>query len=313
MFSGKQIPTTFLLLFGTLVAGTGLILRLGSVAIAHEKELDQQQADQTANSTQAKEAKSSRTDRFGDSLPSGALMRIGTIRYRAGASINKAAISPDGKLLAAAHEGGITLIELATGRARPLRETGVPNGFSDNTSILAFSSDGKKLLNVTGGGNLRSWDVMNGKLIHQKGSFPEPGRGFGMPAPVLPPGAGDWRCNQVWFPVAGKSLVVSLANNLPPAGKGPVDSNTTIQFLDSSSWKTVQQFTIAGELASVAGDGKSLAALDSAHSQLVIYDDQGKELRRVGKNPSPYLGVLASDGKLLSRPAEGLQLGVNYQ
>src|SRR2546422_10573065 len=67
----------------------------------------------------------SRIDRFGDPLPSGALMRIGTIRYRAGASINKAAISPDGKSLAAAHEGGITVIELATGRSRPLRETGV--------------------------------------------------------------------------------------------------------------------------------------------------------------------------------------------
>jgi len=120
-----------------------------------------------------------------------------------------------------------------------------------------------------------------------------------MPAPVLAPGAGDSPYNQVWFPVAGKTLVASMTSSLPPAGKGQVDSNNIVQFLDPSSWKTLKQFTLAGELASVAGDGKSLAAIDTEHSQVVIYDDQGKELRRVGKISNPYICVLSSDGKQL--------------
>ncbi len=68
-------------------------------------------------------------------------------------------------------------------------------------------------------------------------------------------------------------------------------ANNSIQILDSSSLKTIKQFPVAGELASVAGDGKSLAAIDSDHSQVVLYEDQGKELRRLGQAPCAYLAL----------------------
>jgi RNA polymerase sigma factor (sigma-70 family) len=226
-----------------------------------------------------------RTDRFGDALPEGALLRIGTIRYRAGASINKAALSPDGKLLATAYEGGVMLIDLDTGKPRPLRGTDVPNGFGNNTSILCFPPDGKELVNVTAAGSLRLWDVATGKLLRHR-----------------EPDTQDTRFSQVWFPAGGKRLVVAMANNLPAAvkaGKGQVVFNHAVQILDSSSFKVIKEFPLVGELASVAGDGKTLAAIDSDHSQVVLYDDQGKELRRVSQAPSASIAALAADGKLL--------------
>ncbi len=147
------------------------------------------------------EGKGGGTDRFGDPLPDGAILRIGTIRYRAGAAINKAALSPDGKLLATADEGGVMVIDLDTGKPRRLRDTGIPNGFSDNTSILAFSPDGKELVNVTVGGNLRFWEVVTGKLLRQHGPNAEPALANGAialingkAAPGFGPPANDTRC-----------------------------------------------------------------------------------------------------------------------
>ena len=55
-------------------------------------------------------------DAQGDPLPAGALLRIGTSRYRDGGSTNEAILSPDGKTVATASEAGIMLFDLATGK-----------------------------------------------------------------------------------------------------------------------------------------------------------------------------------------------------
>ena len=92
--------------------------------------------------TPAEELKPARADRYGDPLPPGALMRLGTIRFRHGDSINAAAYSPDGKTLATAGYGGtIRLWDAATGKQVAVFQR------ENKASItsLAFSPDGKTL------------------------------------------------------------------------------------------------------------------------------------------------------------------------
>jgi RNA polymerase sigma factor (sigma-70 family) len=85
-------------------------------------------------------AEKPRADPQGDPLPAGALMRLGTLRWRVGEDVRLLEYSPDGKLLAVAGRGGLTLWDAATGK--PLRR---PEGRADFVRTLAFAPDGKTL------------------------------------------------------------------------------------------------------------------------------------------------------------------------
>ena len=90
-------------------------------------------------------------DAHGDPLPAGALLRIGTIRYRDGGGTNQAILSSDGTRLATSSEAGIMLFDLATGRRTLwIKDSGVPNGYAANYSRFAFAPMGRSCLLCSG-------------------------------------------------------------------------------------------------------------------------------------------------------------------
>jgi len=241
--------------------------------------------------SKAPEKPAARVDRFGDPLPEGALLRLGSIRYRAGGVIFHAALSPDGKLLATASQFGISFFDLTTGKSRPLRNSSVA-AFSDNNgSLLAFSPDGKQLVNVTKGGNLHFWDVATGKRLLVVGDLPEPPPGeVGFPNIIA--ARPDTHFSKVWFPPEGKEVVVGT-----PSLSGRPDN--VVLFIEPSTGTIRRRVRVASQFASIADDGKTLVSIDEKRPEAVLYDDTGKELRRVHHGNKIEIATLCQGGKRL--------------
>jgi WD40 repeat protein len=90
-------------------------------------------------------------DRYGDPLPEGALLRLGTIRLRQPMGVECVAVSADGKFVAS---GGVTSVRIwdaATGAL--VRE------FRPGARALAFSPDGRAIAFGNDLGVLHIWDV----------------------------------------------------------------------------------------------------------------------------------------------------------
>ncbi len=108
------------------------------------------------------ESQSPRTDRYGDDLPSGALARFGTVRFRQGNSIYALDLSPDGRsLLTVGGNNILHLWDVATGKE--LRH--FPEEKRPNTSYAAvFSPDGQTF--ATGGFfGFSLWQTSTGKRL----------------------------------------------------------------------------------------------------------------------------------------------------
>jgi WD40 repeat protein len=95
-----------------------------------------------------------RTDRYGDPLPKGAIMRLGTIRFCQPWPF-RVAFSPDGKFLAS---GGadkrIRLWDPDTGKQLRALE-----GHTHDVNCVALSGDGKWLASGSQNGELFLWEV----------------------------------------------------------------------------------------------------------------------------------------------------------
>jgi RNA polymerase sigma factor (sigma-70 family) len=106
----KKVGAALALMTGALIATAGVALR-------QDAPMNSSGGDPRAKGLPGR-LPPARLDAHGDPLPSGAVSRLGTLRFRHRAPVNGVAYSPDGKLLATggSHDYQVRLWEAATGR-----------------------------------------------------------------------------------------------------------------------------------------------------------------------------------------------------
>ncbi len=106
-------------------------------------------------------------DSLGDPLPSGALLRFGTKRFRHPSSVDELAVSPDEKSIVTIDDDHLIVWAAATGkmqwRAKP-RDLGIVlPGAAYGVRPLAFAANSSRFYTPGGSDQIFVWDVASGK------------------------------------------------------------------------------------------------------------------------------------------------------
>jgi WD40 repeat protein len=101
-----------------------------------------------------------RTDAYGDPLPPGVSMRIGTVRWRHHSTPRNPSFSPDGKVVISTDGTGVLLWEAATGKRIRTITT------ESSWSIAVFAPDGR-MVAIAQGANIELRDAESGKELRK--------------------------------------------------------------------------------------------------------------------------------------------------
>jgi WD40 repeat protein len=166
-----------------------------------------------------------RLDRYGDPLPEGAVLRLGTSRLRpAGGDCWGAAFSPDGKVLATIgiNSSPVSLWDMRTGKLLQQLE---PSWSSQlRPRGIAFSPDGKELLAGQSNGDTVLWEVETGRELRLIKKAHDSYQGV-VSVAFAPDGkafatGGEFGWVYVWDAATGEKLQELQAGEPAPADSG---------------------------------------------------------------------------------------------
>ncbi|MBY0526924.1 MAG: WD40 repeat domain-containing protein, partial [Gemmataceae bacterium] len=157
-------------------------------------------------------AEKARTDAHGDPLPKHARLRLGTVRFRQGGTIDTVLFLPDGKTIITDGNNGASVSrfwDAATGKER----YSIPTVVGQTVSII--SPDGQLVVDVENDQTLRVWDVATGKEKCRVGTKAPNGGGLVSPqfspdsktvAAIVPRADGATGAIHVWDAQSGREL-----------------------------------------------------------------------------------------------------------
>ena len=245
---------------------------------------------------------STRKDLFGDPIPEGALVRMGSVRFRSDSSIACIVFAPDGKsVVTAGYSNKVTFWDVATGKpARTITFAG------SSVSAMQFSRDGKVLALACDNSTIRLLDPRNGA---EKRSFQDPMYRYSTMTMSLSPDGKvvavthrSYRQIVLWDAETGaqKRRIANVGNyNTPPVVFTPDSSHFITQWTDgrlhlieTSTGKDVRNLepTVAANVApnvtritslALSRDGKQV--IDRPYGEQfyrIVEVASGKEVRR---------------------------------
>ena len=270
-----------------------------------------------------------RTDNYGDPLPDGALVRLGTECFRCGYGVSFLAYSADGKTIAFGGSGNIeNAVRIADAQTGKVRKT-IELKRREMPERVAFSSDGKQMAvawrNVyeIAQGAVVVWDLVTDKELRRIDcGGAASGLTFSPDGKVLVTVDAEWRLH-VWDAATGKKLhdvkadggrisnpIFSadgkmLAFSSFHAGNIGRPMQHRVFLYDTADWSKLREVGDPNEqfchLLAFSPDGKLLAGGDH-NGGIYFWDaDTGKLIER---QMLPHAGItslsFSHDGKVLA-------------
>jgi RNA polymerase sigma factor (sigma-70 family) len=262
-------------------------------------------------------APGARVDGDGESLPQGAVLRLGSLRLRHRSALRSVAFTPDGKLLVSAGwDRVIRGWDPATGKQ--VRDLLAPERGVD---AIAFSPDGKLLAGAGMAGDVLLWDAATGRELRRLGGH----RGQVHGIAFAPKGdrllSGDEAVARLWDVATGKVLHVLdvgqegvSAVAFSPDGRliAAGSAKGTAFVWETDTGKRVQQLRGEGNYVHALAFSPDGTALLSAvlNGRAAVWEvTTGKPLPPLpGQQRDVHSLAFAPDGKLLATGSGSGQL-----